>query len=313
MDDLDDDPILEVKSFRHHGGVNRLRVMPQAPHILATQSDQKVVRVYDTKELLGALDKPPRKSLPPLKPVFTFKGHADEGYAMDWSRAVQGRMVTGDCSKFIYLWEPKQGGWAVNNIPYKGHTGSVEDLQWSPTEANVFISCSTDKTIRVWDTRCRTKSMLWVAAHKQDVNVVSWNKNVSHLLLSGSDDGSVKIWDLRNFKASEPAANFKWHRGAITSVDWHPTDESILAVSSADNSISVWDMGLEPDSDAASRGADVHGMEIPDQLLFVHQGQRDIKEVHFHPQIPSMIISTAGDGFNIFKPSNMQTLDENKR
>ena len=39
---------------------------------------------------------------------------------------------------------------------------------------------------------------------------------------------------------------------------------------------------------------------IPPQLLFVHQGQTDVKEVHYHPQVPDMVISTAADGFNFF-------------
>jgi len=146
--------------------------------------------------------------------------------------------------------------------------------------------------------------MVWVAAHQADVNVISWNHKVSHLLASGSDDGIVKVWDLRNFKSDSPAAKFKWHQAPITSVEWHHTDESILAVSSADDSISCWDMALENDPDAKPEGAELKE-EVPPQLLFVHQGQKQIKELHFHPQCPGMIVSSAMDGFNIFKPSNM--------
>lgn len=52
---------------------------------------------------------------------------------------LKGRLVSGDCKKNIHVWEPREGGtsWQIDQRPFSSHTKSVEDLQWSPTEATV--------------------------------------------------------------------------------------------------------------------------------------------------------------------------------
>lgn len=50
-----------------------------------------------------------------------------------------GRLVSGDCKKNIHVWQPQEGGtsWKIDQRPFSSHSKSVEDLQWSPTEATV--------------------------------------------------------------------------------------------------------------------------------------------------------------------------------
>lgn len=120
------------------------------------------------------------------------------------------------------------------------------------------------------------------------------------MLASGSDDGSFKVWDLRKLQkdnSAKPITNIKWHNGPITSIHFQPREECVLAVSSADNKISVWDFSVEPDKDEPIDS------EIPPQLMFLHQGQEDIKEIRFHPIFDSMLVSTAQDSYNIFRPN----------
>ena len=120
-----------------------------------------------------------------------------------------------------------------------------------------------------------------------------------------------QVWDLRSInRAALPLAHFCFHKGAITSIERAPHDESVLAVAGADNQVTVWDLSVEADDEAAAASANAKDKQakaeladFPPQLLFIHQGQQNIKEVHFHPQIPGVLASTAEDGFNIFKPA----------
>ena len=96
--------------------------------------------------------------------------------------------------------------------------------------------------------------------------------------------------------------------------EWSPFESPMVAVGSADNQVSVWDLSVERDleeeaeavkaTEGRSAAAPGEG-EIPPQLMFVHMGQKDLKEIHWHPLIPGMLASTAGDGFNVFRPNNL--------
>jgi ribosome assembly protein RRB1 len=149
-------------------------------------------------------------------------------------------------------------------------------------------------------------------AHESDVNVISWNKKDPAFLLSGGDDGVIKTWDLRSVaksKSPQPVATFKHHVAPITSVEWHPADSTVFGASGDDNQITLWDLALEKDEEAAAdevgAGAgdqeEAHLEKLPPQLLFIHQGQNEIKEIHWHPQMPGLVVSTALSGFDVFR------------
>merc|ERR1712071_518161 len=110
------------------------------------------VSVFNLSPLLQSLDLPGKEvAREEGEPLQTFAGHRSEGYALDWSKAAPGQLASGDCRSGIHVWKPSTGGsWSVSERSYSSHTASVEDVRWSPNEANVLASCSVDKTIKVW-------------------------------------------------------------------------------------------------------------------------------------------------------------------
>ncbi|PXF45307.1 Glutamate-rich WD repeat-containing protein 1 [Gracilariopsis chorda] len=316
--------ILQNIDIKFDSIVNRVRTMPQHPNIVAAWSSSGRFYITDVAPALDVLnvDKGRRMSastsISPsnIKPMYSFRGHGVEGYAMDWSRVVESNLLTGALNGSIYMTKAtNREGAAFTTVPdrFIGHRQAVEDIQWSPNEQNVFASCSSDKSIRIWDTRERRRSALVVdGAHDADVNVISWNRMETHLIVSGGDEGLIKVWDLRHLtggsnSVSTAAAEFKQHNAAITCVQWNDADASMLCAGSEDGCVSVWDLAVERDAEEELReGVVLSGAEeFPAQLLFVHMGQKNVKEAQWHPSCPSLIVSTAEDGLNVFQASNI--------
>lgn len=155
-------PQMDCALIKHAGCVNRIRATTVANNVLAaTWSELGRVNIWnisdqllavDDKELLSSYQKEGKANK--VKSLYTFSGHQQEGYAIDWSLISPGLLATGDCRRDIHVWQPHESGtWNVDQRPLIGHTESVEDLQWSPNETSVLASCSVDKSIRIWDIR----------------------------------------------------------------------------------------------------------------------------------------------------------------
>lgn len=316
-DDESSDPVLETKSIPLTSCTNRIRAF-QAPQttaakppttLTAAMTESGDVFIHNVTPHITSFDTPGTTiSIQQDKPVSTIRAHKKtEGYALDWSPlAPYGRLATGDVDGRIFTTTGTEGGgFVTDTTPFTGHSSSVEELQWSPSEKNVFASASADGTVKIWDARSKSKKpAVSVQVSNTDVNVLSWSRLTSHLLATGAEDGQWAVWDLRQWKPSSqgsnvsttqtPVASFNFHKEQITSVEWHPTDDSIVAVAAGDNTISLWDLAVELDDEESKDTAGTK--DYPPQLLFVHYMDQ-VKECHWHPQIPGAIMATGGSGF----------------
>ncbi|KAL9081605.1 MAG: hypothetical protein Q9159_007221 [Coniocarpon cinnabarinum] len=336
-DDNDDDeqldPILETRGIRTGDCTNRIRAYQSSTPtnadqpllcLTAAMTESGQVLIHDISTQLSSFDTP-GGAIPASaqKPRHTITSHGrNEGFALDWSPQVPLHpaplLLTADTTGKIFCHSVDNAGSFTSDArPFTGHESSVEDLQWSPSESNVFASASADGTIRVWDRRSKArKPALSVRASDTDVNVLSWSRQTEYLIASGADDGIWAVWDLRQWKPntsaspsnknnakggeiqSTPVASFNWHKEQITSVEWHPTDDSVVCVASGDNTVTQWDVAVEHDDEESKYSADAK--DVPPQLLFSHY-QENVKECHWHPQQPGVVMATGGAGFGVFR------------
>ena len=309
------DPILESKSITLGSTTNRIRAHQISPSgsletpqtITATMLESSQVLIHDVTPHLTSFDAPGTLiTSQQSKPLSTLRMHRSEGYALDWAPLFpQGKLLTGDNDGLVYVTTRTDGGgWVTDSRPFTGHRGSVEELQWSPNEKNVFASAGSDGTIKIWDTRSKSrKAAVDVKVSSSDVNVMSWSNQTAHLLATGAEDGEWAVWDLRQWKPSatsssvlkpSPIASYNFHKEQITSIEWHPTDDSIVGVAAGDNTMTLWDLAVELDDEESQDTAGVQN--VPPQLLFVHYMEQ-VKECHWHPQMLGTIMGTGGTGF----------------
>ncbi|KLU92769.1 ribosome assembly protein RRB1 [Magnaporthiopsis poae ATCC 64411] len=294
-DDEDADPILESKSIPLTSTTNRIRVH-QSPAseasrpptaLTATMTESAKVFIHDITPHLASFDTPGSVvTTQQNKPLSTIRAHKSEGYAVDWQPSnlhPLGRLMTGDNDGLMYMTTRTDGGGFVTDTrPFAGHAGSVEDIQWSPSEASVFASASSDGTVRVWDIRSKSRA----AALSIKISETDWKPAAA----GGGGKAAAST-------SSTPIASFSYHKEQITSIEWHPTDDSIMAVAAGDNTVTLWDLAVELDDEESRDTAGVQ--DVPPQLLFVHYHE-NAKELHWHPQIPGTLVAT-GNEFSVFK------------
>jgi len=324
-DEEDEDkinPFMKYEKIKVNGNINRVKSMKNSS-ICALWNDSPSVDIIDCEELFNNIEyqeeirveedvdinkkNKNKKQKKDIKYKNIFKKtlpQKAEGFAIDWNNINPFVLALGGYDKKVSIFKPKDEN--VSDIVLygdylSGHTDSVEDIQWSPNEENVLASCGIDKSIRFWDIRENSKNPPKIIknAHNSDVNVISWNSIRNHLFASGGDDNTFRVWDLR-YLDEPPITEIKWHTGPINSIMWDPFDESQLAVCSEDNRLSVWDFSVEPDE---KKLFDNYNHEIPQQLVFLHQGQINLKDVKFHPVFKNMLISSAENGLNLFRPN----------
>ncbi|XP_065673190.1 dynein axonemal intermediate chain 4-like [Hydra vulgaris] len=128
---------------------------------------------------------------------------------------------------------------------YKDHKGTLYSLQWSPFDEDVFMSCSSDWTIRLW-TLEKTESILTLQSSSKAVIEIDWSP-MSHSLLCAISEHQIEIWNLCS-STLDPILSVKPEvRGKLTSVKFALNSEALL-VGDSEGRVTVYLMRNIPAS-----------------------------------------------------------------
>ncbi|CAK0875466.1 unnamed protein product [Prorocentrum cordatum] len=109
----------------------------------------------------------------------------------------------------------------------------VWSVAFSPHDANVLASGSTDGKVFLWDLTAGTVRQR-LGGHAGGVRSVAFSPHDANVLASGSKDGKVFLWDLT---AGTVRQRLEGHADWVLSVAFSPHDANVLASGSSDGKI----------------------------------------------------------------------------
>ena len=91
---------------------------------------------------------------------------------------------------------PPSPGTAQNHLIYRGHTGAITVLRWSP-DGTMVASGSADKTVQVW--RAADGALLYTyLGYDAPITSIDWataTNEKNRIASSGMSDGTVQVWN----------------------------------------------------------------------------------------------------------------------
>ncbi|XP_076812837.1 THO complex subunit 3-like [Clavelina lepadiformis] len=100
----------------------------------------------------------------------------------------------------------------------KGHTDSVDQLCWNPTNSEVFATASGDKTVRVWDGRSGNCTST-INTKGENINIC-WSPNGQSIAVGNKED-LVTFIDTKTFK---PRAHEQF-KVEVNEITWNNTND----------------------------------------------------------------------------------------
>ncbi|KAL5484611.1 hypothetical protein EMCRGX_G021140 [Ephydatia muelleri] len=143
------------------------------------------------------------------------------------------RLVSSDYDGAVCVWDTNTG---TRLVKFQEHEKRVWSVVYNPTEPNLFASGSDDCTVKLWSSN-RPQSCYSLPA-KANVCCVRFHPTNRYNIAYGSADHIVHYMDLR--KPSEPVAEFKGHRKAVSYVHFINNQELVSA--STDSELKLWDI-----------------------------------------------------------------------
>lgn len=156
--------------------------------------------------------------------------HSAKVHSVDWNSDGR-RLASGSFDKSVVTFLLDRDRLTKDHT-FRGHTDSVDQLCWHPTNPDVLATASGDKTVRLWDARSK-KSVATINTKGENINVC-WSPDGQTIAVGNKEDLLTFI-DVKS-QRSRHEEQFKFEVNEIT---WN-THGDLFFITSGQGSIHIW-------------------------------------------------------------------------
>ncbi|CAI5515606.1 unnamed protein product [Closterium sp. Naga37s-1] len=282
----EDDPSALVgvlKAVQHPGEVNRIRELPQFPQILATHTDARDVFIWnmESQDDRRASKGDGAASDKPSVPDLVLRGHTDVAQFALATAASDPFVLSGGTDRHVVLWGLQDHVSKASTDDsselaapvlhcretFTGHRATVEDVQFSPSDARLFCSVGDDYCLLLWDTRhgttpvnkackrARKGRTRWVAGCAVGGGGGEWGEEEQDIpplplfttaqIPLTSLPTTIPLLLSVSLPSLPPLLPFsqveRAHNADLHCVDWSRLDDNYVLTGSADHSVRLFD------------------------------------------------------------------------
>ncbi len=191
---------------------------------LAFGSDDRTVKVWQVEKGTSLT----------LKPLGTYRGHANWVNAVSWSPDGK-RIASGSDDATVKVWQVEQVGSTARATTVETYRGlPVVTLRWSP-DGTAIASGGNSGTIQIWKPGSQEAALIY-RHHRFGINDLAWSPDGTRIA-SCSWDNVIRVWEVATGKT---LLTYGGHSDGVNALAWSP-DGIRIASGGRDKTVHVWD------------------------------------------------------------------------
>ncbi|KAF4551702.1 WD domain-containing protein 21 [Elsinoe fawcettii] len=201
---------IEFVLHGHYRAITDINFSPFHPELLATCAVDGFVHTWDLRI--------------PTRPATSFNDWFAGATQVKWNRK-DSHIVASSHDRFLRIWDDRKGAIPLTSI--EAHRTKIYGVDWSRFNENKVITCSLDRTIKIWDYSVsddhperiiRTPYPVWRARHTPFGEAI--------LAMPQRGDNRLHLFDARPDPSApyddgvEPVYSFKGHDDSVKEFLW---------------------------------------------------------------------------------------------